>query len=197
MTLVMVTMPSESKSDVAEDLSSVGVAESDLLIHIASADPAPLLAPDQFEQEDVSEEAEHAAGDPAMQSILFGRYTEQIDARIQRAWRRPRSPVEPLTKDTQGRVHQKKEFDCQARITQDRHGNVTEVELMECNGSLAWQVSLVNAIQRASPLPVPPSPTVFTNVLTMSFEARAYVPGYREDEYESPAVELAQARFPQ
>jgi hypothetical protein len=47
-------------------------------------------------------------------------------------------------------------------------------------------MSLVRAIQRASPLPAPPTPTVFTNALTLSFEAKAYGPGAREDEYEVP-----------
>lgn len=197
MTLVMVSVPSESQSEVTDDLASVGAAESDLLIQIASADPAPLLEPNQFEQEEVSEEAAHTAGDPAIQSIMFGRYTEQIDARIQRAWRKPRSPIASPTGDKQGRIHTKTEFECQARISQDRDGNVTEVEFMQCDGSSAWQLSLVQAIQRASPLPSPPSPTVFTNVLTLSFEARAYTPGYREDEYEPAGTEFVQARYAQ
>ena len=197
MTMVMVNLPSDAESEVPYDFSSFGAAESDLIIQVASLDPAPLLQPEQFEQEEVSEDGAHTAGDPAMQSILFGRYTEQIDARIQRAWRKPRSAIAPPIQDSQGRIHQKTEFECQARITQDREGNVAEVELMQCDGSMAWQMSVVQAIQRASPLPLPPNPTVFTNVLTSSFAARAYSPGYREDEYEPAGMELAQARFVQ
>jgi TonB-like protein len=196
MTLVMVNLPSQADASLQEEFSSLGVAESDLQIQVASQDPAPLLQPEQFEQEaEVSEEAAHTAGDPAIQSLLFGRYTGQIDARIQRAWRKPRSAIEPPTKDAEGRTHQKDVFTCQARISQDKVGNVTEIELMQCNGSMEWQMSLVSAIQRASPLPAPPSPTVFTNALTLSFEARAYLPGYREDEYEPRAVEVARADY--
>jgi hypothetical protein len=197
MTLVMVNLPSESQFASEGDYASAGVAESDLVIQVASTDPAPLLQPDQFETEEIDDAAAQTAGDPAIQSKLFGSYTSQIDARIERAWRKPRSPIAPPTKDTQGRIHHKDLFTCQARISQDRDGSVTEVELMQCDGSLEWQMSLVNAIQRASPLPSPPSPTVFTNVLTLSFEGRAYVPGYREDEYEPRAVEVARTNFAQ
>jgi hypothetical protein len=185
MTLVMVNLPSQSEAQVAEHVSSKGAAEPDLLIQVASDNPAPLLAPEQFEAIEVSEEAAHTAGDPAVQSLLFGRYTQQIDARIQRAWRKPRSALNAGSAD--------EAFECQARISQDAQGNVIEIELVQCNGSTAWQMSLVRAIQRASPLPAPPSPTVFSNALTLSFEGRAFVPGYREDEYEPPAA-IAAAR---
>ncbi len=195
MTLVMVNLPSNSESSLEENISSAGVAELDITIQIASSDPAPLLEPDQFEAEEIDEAAAHTAGDPAIQSKLFGSYTSQIDARIQRAWRKPRSEIATPTKDAQGRIHQKDVFTCNARIIQDKDGRVTEVELMQCDGSTEWQVSLVNAIQRASPLPSPPSPTVFSNVLTLSFEARAYVPGYREDEYEPQASSVARANL--
>jgi hypothetical protein len=187
VSLVMVSMPSEADSSVTEDVSSLGVAESDLFIQVASQDPAPLLEPEQFELEaEPSEDAAQTVGDPAIQSLLFGRYTAQIDARVQRAWRKPRSSIAA-----------KEIFACQARITQDAAGNVTEIELMHCDGSTPWQMSLVRAIQRASPLPAPPSPTVFSNVLTLSFEGRAFKSGYREDEYEPRATSVARTNFTQ
>jgi len=197
MTLVMVNMGSTSESSVPEEIVSVGVAESDLLIQVASLDPAPLLEPEQFSEDEVDAAASHTAGDPAMQSILFGRYTAQIDARIRRAWRKPRTPVSPPRKAAEGRTLLNQSFECQVRISQDRDGRVTEIELMLCNGTTAWQMSLVRAIQRASPLPAPPTPTVFTNALTMSFEARAYRAGYREDEYEPRAIRAARANISQ
>lgn len=135
---------------------------------------------------DESGEASLTAGDPARQSMLFGRYTGQIDARIQRAWRRPRSAIDgPFASGSDGGAAARADtFQCQARIVQEASGNVKEIELIQCNGSPEWQLSLVRAIQLASPLPAPPDPSVFTNVLTLAFEAKAYVPGYREDEYE-------------
>jgi hypothetical protein len=197
MTLVMVNMSSASETSVFEDIASAGVAPSDSFIQVASGNPAPLLKPDQFETEDVDEEAAHTAGDPATQSKLFGSYTSQIDARIRRAWLKPRGAISSTTIDAQSRAHQTDTFSCNARITQDNEGNVSEIELMQCDGSSEWQISLVNAIQRASPLPSPPSPTVFTNVLTLSFEGKAYKAGYREDEYEPGPGEVTRARLAQ
>jgi hypothetical protein len=189
MTLVIINIIGKTESSVPEDFASRGTAELDLLVQVASSDPAPLLAPLEIEEDEPSEElAAHTAGDPAMQSLLFGRYSAQIDARIRRAWRKPRSPIhEPeVGMDVSGR--QADVFHCQARISQDAFGHVTEIELLDCDGASAWQLSLVRAIQRASPLPAPPNPTVFTNALTLSFEGRAYQPGVREDEYESKPI---------
>jgi hypothetical protein len=61
---------------------------------------------------------------------------------------------------------------------------VQEILLPQCNGSAAWLHSLVIAIQQASPLPAPPSPTVFTNALTMTFTGFEYRPDSSADEYE-------------
>ncbi len=195
MTLVMVSLPSDSQFASEGEYASSGVVKSDSPIQVASPDPAPWLAPDQFEAEEIDDSAAHTAGDPAIQSRLFGSYTSQIDARIQRAWRKPRSEIAPPTKDANGRLHRRETFPCQARIAQDAGGNVMEIELIQCDGSTEWQMSLVNAIQRASPLPAPPSPTVFTSVLMLSFEGKAYVPGYREDEYEPAAASLARSNL--
>jgi hypothetical protein len=193
MTLVMFNLPSYPDSSSDERILSAGVADSDFSIQVASSNPAPQLSPEQFEADEVEEDAAQTAGDPAIQSKLFGSYTAQVEARIRRAWRKPRSAIGPPSKDAEGRIHQKDVFTCSSRITQNREGRVDEVELMQCDGSMEWQMSLVNAIQRASPLPAPPNPTVFTNVLTLSFEANAYQPGYREDDYESRSAEVTRA----
>lgn len=122
--------------------------------------------------------ADSSAGDVAARTALVGRYLEQINARIDRAWLRPRTAVE------QGL------FSCRVRIEQDARGEVKEITLEHCNGDARWQLSLVHAIQLASPLPAPPDPTVFTNVLRMNFRAEAYSPGTPQDAYE-PATGLA------
>jgi hypothetical protein len=195
MTLVFINSPASGESSPVEDISSLGSELSDSLIQIASPDPAPLLEADQFEEAEESAEAAYTAGDPAIQSLLFGRYIAQINARIQRAWRKPRGPVSERAQTANGTVHSTDVFRCQARISQDAVGNVTEIELMQCDGTTAWQLSLVRAIQRSSPLPAPPSPTVFTNALTLAFEAKSFLPGYREDEYEPQTVRSAQDVF--
>jgi TonB C terminal len=107
---------------------------------------------------------------------LFGRYLAQINARIDRAWMRPRTPIGA------GR------FNCQVRIEQDPAGNVTEVLLQRCNGSSRWQLSLVHAIQSASPLPAPRDPALFVRAIHMNFYARPDDSGLIADQYEPPSA---------
>jgi hypothetical protein len=117
---------------------------------------------------------------------LFGIYSGQIQARIARVWRRPRTPVNESRTQHQGALGEEA-FQCQVRIIQDNQGYVQEILLPQCNGSAAWQRSLVIAIQQASPLPAPPDPAVFTNALTMTFTGFEYRPDSLADEYEMEA----------
>jgi hypothetical protein len=103
---------------------------------------------------------------------MFGRYTGQIGARIDRAWEKPRTPVNDLMSGISGDVVEPDTFVFQVQIRQDNQGNVEEVLLLACNGTEAWRHSLVVAIYQASPLPAPPVPTVFKRAITMTFEGR-------------------------
>lgn len=103
---------------------------------------------------------------------MAGRYVGQINAHIDRAWLRPRTPIgAPI-------------FSCRVRIDQDEAGNVLGVTLESCNGDTRWRRSLVQAIESASPLPAPPDPAVFAATVHMSFQAQAYTPGAPASEYE-------------
>jgi TonB C terminal len=128
--------------------------------------------------------------DGAEQARLFGIYTGQIHARIDRVWRRPRTPVNETTAGKKP-TGADESFQCEAQIIQDIKGNVQEILLPRCNGSAAWQRSLVVAIQQASPLPAPPSSKVFTQSITLKFVGLAYVQGASNEEYE--IVPLARA----
>jgi len=99
-----------------------------------------------------------ATGDGNGRAMLFGRYMGQIKARIERAWVYPSSTS----------LHS---FQCRVQIRQTRNGDVQEVMLLRCNADPAWQISLVKAIQAASPLSAPPDDTVFSQVITLSFDA--------------------------
>jgi hypothetical protein len=128
----------------------------------------------------------------AEQARLFGIYTGQIQARIDRVWRRPRTPIDENTagKEPSGADDS---FQCEAQIVQDARGNVQEILLPRCNGSPAWQHSLVVAIQQASPLPAPPSIKVFTQSITLNFVGLPYVQGASNEEYEVvPLARVAQ-----
>ncbi len=103
---------------------------------------------------------------------MVGRYLGQIDARVERAWIRPRAPIAPGL------------FTCRVRIVQEDDGHVQEIELIDCNGDAAWQTSLVRAIQSASPLPAPPDPKVFSRRLILEFHSTAFLPGIDPEGFE-------------
>lgn len=109
-------------------------------------------------------------------SQMFGRYMGQINARIERAWLRPRSPIGAPS------------FSCQVQIKQDEQGAVTEVMLVRCNGDPRWQLSLVQAIESASPLPAPPDPDVFTRIVHLRFSAEPFTSQSAGEGYEPEAV---------
>ena len=131
-------------------------------------------------------------GDGIERACLFGIYTGQIRARVERVWRRPRSPVSDPISST-NTVNTDESFQCQVQIVQDVKGYVQEVLLPNCNGSVAWQRSLVLAIRQASPLPAPPSPSVFSHSIPISFIALPYVVGAPEDDYETVLAKTVQA----
>jgi hypothetical protein len=115
--------------------------------------------------------------DGAARALLFGRYVNQIVARIDRLWVLPRSApsgtsfwTKPpaATSDTPN-VPGSGTFRCRVRILQSQGGEVLEVTLLDCDGNPEWQQSLVNAIDAASPLPAPPSESVFARSLVLSF----------------------------
>lgn len=116
--------------------------------------------------------------------FLFGRYSGQIQARIERVWQRPRSAVNVGDSLRSASNHAQPDFRCQVRILQDAHGAVQEVQIIDCNGGIVWQQSLVTAILAASPLPAPPNPAVFTQSLTMTFAGRGYTPGSSTNGYD-------------
>jgi hypothetical protein len=181
VTLILIPVMSTQPQVLEEstELPSVGVDPPSLALIVLSDNPLPAF---EFEDDPVDPTLSPVAADPlesaAARALLFGRYTGQIDARIERAWRKPRGPVyDPADLPAQAYVISNKPADatnlfrCQVRLTQDQTGNVKEIELQRCNGSNAWQQSLVQAILTASPLPAPPHPAVFSNVLTLSFES--------------------------
>jgi hypothetical protein len=203
--LILIELPSTSLAPKAllDDLASAGSAPKNLLVTMINPDPLPLIEIPQAALGDNNDAvASVDSGDPAGRVRLFGIYSGQIEARIARAWRRPRSPVNPGSdplRDSNSRAATGASkpdvaFQCRVRILQDVHGFVQEVQMLDCNGSVIWQQSLVAAILTASPLPAPPSPTVFTHALTMTFEGQAYAAGSIADEYELEQNPIVQVR---
>jgi hypothetical protein len=152
------------------ELASRGVAPMDLPVIVFSPDNSPASLADPNSQ-DRSASAE-AVGDQTQHALLYGRYLGQIQARIDRAWVRPRTDIGASR------------FACRARIEQGLHGDVVNVKLDRCNGSPRWQRSLISAIRTASPLPAPPDPSVYADVLSLVFESDGFRPGASSDGFE-------------
>jgi hypothetical protein len=87
----------------------------------------------------------------------------QVAARIERAWFRPTT------------VANGGQFSCDVLVKQDVEGNVLETLVRECTDDSAWQLSLAEAIQSASPLPRPPSESVYASTLALTFRDSAGV----------------------
>ena len=156
------------------ELASRGVAPRDLPVIVFSPDSSPASLADPNSQ-DRSAPAE-AVGNQRQHALLYGRYLGQIQARIDRAWVRPRTEIGAPR------------FSCRARIEQDTRGAVLNVKLDRCVGTPRWQQSLVSAIRTASPLPAPPDPSVYADVLSLVFESDGFRPGASSDAFEPANV---------
>lgn len=154
--------PTIIQASLIDDRSSITLSPPTL--SRPKLEPIPVNLPD---------EASPHTTDPSL-ATLCGRYLGQIHARIDRTWVRPRSAIgAPL-------------FRCQVEVDQGVDGTVHTVTLQRCNGTLAWQHSLVAGITAASPLPAPPNPAVFAKQVILHFEAVAFAPGEPAGEYAQP-----------
>jgi TonB C terminal len=195
--LVLIVLP--SKANTSEDLDQSIASALDLREILATSpihvDPlVPLNVEILTLGEERSSQTSIAGGDGAERARLFGIYSGQIKARIDRIWRRPRTPV--AENGGEAPPNSDESFQCEAQIVQDRSGKVQEILLPRCNGSLAWQLSLVTAIREASPLPAPPSASVFSRSIALNFVGLAYAPGAPDDGYEIAPRQSATAAYP-
>jgi hypothetical protein len=192
--LVLVTLPTPVSSNQAATqyvLSSLPDLSKMKVKSPINVDPPALANLEALAlSEDQASDSRAQGGDAAEQARLFGIYTGQIQARIDRVWRRPRTPV---NEDTAS-VDASESFQCEAQIVQDARGNVQVVMLPRCNGSPAWRNSLVLAIQHASPLPAPPSAKVFSTSITLKFVGLSYFTGAPDDDYEPARRPLLSAQ---
>jgi hypothetical protein len=188
--LVFVDRPRPNHSDngIDEALASLRAAMKEK--------PIPVILPDLSWAPEVEvlalegKRLDSSSGDGADHARLFGIYTGQIQARVERLWRRPRTPISDGS--TRAETDTAEYFQCHVEIVQDSSGNIQEILLPSCNGSIAWQRSLVSAIRQSSPLPAPPSPTVFSKSISLTCVGYPYVDGDSEDGYEVSKLQTAQ-----
>jgi colicin import membrane protein len=86
---------------------------------------------------------------------LRAQYEAMLRARIEHAWIRPDSARVGL--------------DCLVQVTQVPGGEVTQVQVTQCNGDAAARMSVQDAVYRASPLPMPPDPALFQRNFAFHF----------------------------
>jgi TonB C terminal len=133
---------------------------------------APVVKVERLTLDDQTTES----GGPADPSLTLADeiYRGQIMARVERIWRRPRTPIDGGAQS----------FQCQAQLEQDERGNVREVLLPVCDGAEAWRNSLLTAIKQASPLPAPPDARVFRSSLVLHFVGLLYSIARSDDGYQ-------------
>ena len=181
ITVVFIDEPTrlENTAPKPPALASRGTAPPDLQLVVLSPDPSPPTA--NVKEADSSDAQEELApAEAAEHARLHGLYLGQVQARIERAWTRPRSEIGAPR------------FSCRARIQQDRRGVVIEVTLDHCNGSERWQQSLLSAVRTASPLPAPPDASVYVDILWLSFFSQAFEESGSTQGFE-PATRVADA----
>lgn len=94
-----------------------------------------------------------AAEQDAMDQQVWAR---QISNHVQREWVRPRGADA--------------DFSCVVRIRQTRYGDVLESRILRSCGNDFLDNSVLEAVQNASPLPLPRNPRIFADVIDLRFE---------------------------
>ena len=92
----------------------------------------------------------------ARSSGAMNQYAALIQQHVMRQWNRPPS-ARPGIK-------------CEVNVRQSRSGAVLRVQVGACNGDQAVRLSIENAVQRASPLPLPSDMRLFTENLRFDFK---------------------------
>jgi colicin import membrane protein len=100
--------------------------------------------------------AEEEALMKAQSSGAMNRYQLMLINHIERQWNKPPSARAGLR--------------CQLNVSQSPSGAVLRVQIGQCNGDEAVRQSIENAVQRASPLPLPEDRLLFQRELRIWFE---------------------------
>jgi hypothetical protein len=179
MTVVFIDEPTPAETPPKPPaLASRGIASPDLQLVVLSPDPLPAAAANSKADESDDPQAAIQEANAAEHARLYGRYVGQVQARIERAWMRPRTEIGAP------------QFSCRVRIQQGRRGDVVGADLDHCNGTERWQQSLLSAVRTASPLPAPPDASVYADVLWLSFTSGALEEGGSTQGFE-PETRLA------
>jgi hypothetical protein len=171
--MTVVSLDEESELGLQHSVAhDARIAPTRLLLPVGALELQDAAVPVDVGDDSSAQSSASEQTDSQQRALMFGRYLGQVTARVDRAWLRPRTPVGAAT------------FTCIVQVEQDGRGTVKEVMLKTCNGTTAWQLSLVRAIESASPFPAPPDPAVFSPTLTFEMSAEAFREGAAADGYE-------------
>jgi colicin import membrane protein len=92
----------------------------------------------------------------ARSSPAMSQYAARIQQHVERQWNRPPSTQSGL--------------ECVVAVSQSPNGTVLRVQVEQCNGDAAVRQSIENAVQRASPLPLPTDMRLFERNLRFIFK---------------------------
>jgi colicin import membrane protein len=92
----------------------------------------------------------------ARSSPAMSQYAAQIQQHVERQWNRPSSARSGL--------------ECVVAVSQSPNGTVLRVQVEQCNGDAAVKQSIENAVQKASPLPLPSDMRLFERNLRFIFK---------------------------
>ncbi|MGC8731997.1 MAG: cell envelope integrity protein TolA, partial [Halothiobacillaceae bacterium] len=59
---------------------------------------------------------------------------------------------------------------CKVRVIQMPGGMVMDVRVEQCTGDELFKRSVINAVEKSSPLPAPPDPSLFERELVFTFK---------------------------
>ncbi len=99
--------------------------------------------------------AEEEGRAQAVSSGLLNQYVAMIVQHVERQWNRPATARSGL--------------ECEVRVAQTPTGTVLSAQVTRCNGDAAVVQSIEAAVQKASPLPLPPDPRLFERNLVFIF----------------------------
>jgi colicin import membrane protein len=123
------------------------------------AEDAKRLADNKAKAEREAELRRQLADEERVNAVTSGplrdQYIARLQARIQNAWIRPPSARVGL--------------DCLVQVTQVPGGEVTAAHVTQCNGDAVAVQSIENAVYRASPLPMPADPALFSRTFAFHF----------------------------
>lgn len=109
-------------------------------------------------QRKLAEEEERLAEQNTRLQTLRAQYIKLIEQQVERNWLPPANM-------TAG-------WYCEVLVQQNVLGDVTNVQMIKCNGSEAFKSTVERAVMKASPLPSPPDPQVFDKKLQIRFSPK-------------------------